>query len=60
VRGRYCWSDDFLYCAERVYRGATEYVAPRKEFKYLSIHLQLAAAMAVAASGKDIQSLFKE
>uniref|UniRef100_A0A7S0LI79 Beta-lactamase-related domain-containing protein n=1 Tax=Coccolithus braarudii TaxID=221442 RepID=A0A7S0LI79_9EUKA len=50
----------FMGCAESLYNNLTYYTAPGVTWTYLSCHLQLAGAMAVAASGKDIQSLFRE
>lgn len=48
----------FADCAQKLYEASKHYVAPRTTWKYLSCHLQFAGAMAVEASGKDIQSLF--
>jgi len=50
----------FLKCAEKLYEAATDYGPPGERFEYLSIHLQFAGAMAVAASGKEITTLFEE
>jgi len=55
---RFCLS--FLKCAQNLYEASTKYVAPGTRFEYLSVHLQFAGAMAVAASGKEIQTLFEE
>ena len=49
----------YLRCAEQLYNAAP-HQSPGVTWTYLGIHLQLAGAMAVAASGKDIQTLFHE
>lgn len=51
----------YLDCAEKLYHAAQKgkhHSEPGTTWSYLSIHLQLAGAVAVAASGRDIQSLF--
>jgi len=50
----------YLDCAEKLYKAAKKHEEPGKTWAYISIHLQLAGAMAVAASGTDIQSLFEK
>jgi hypothetical protein len=55
-----CSHSDYLECAEAAYKESTKFTAPRKEFKYLSCHLQFAGAMAVASTGMHIQELFQK
>jgi CubicO group peptidase (beta-lactamase class C family) len=50
----------YLDCAAVAYNASKSYVAPRTSWTYLSVHHQFAGAMAVAASGKDVQTLLKE
>merc|ERR1712054_385405 len=59
----YACRDGFSECAEQMYANLVrkgKVVEPGTQFHYLSCHLQFAGAMAVAASGKNIQTLFKE
>ena len=46
-------------CAQSIYSSVKLNGVPGKTYAYNSYHLQLAAAVAVAASGKDIQSIVK-
>jgi CubicO group peptidase (beta-lactamase class C family) len=48
----------FPECAQKLYEKSSHYVAPKTTWTYLSCHLQFAGAMAVEASGHDIQYLF--
>ena len=49
---------DFMECAERLYHSLTNEGEPGTVWSYLSCHLQLAGAMAVAASGLPIDQLY--
>ncbi len=51
---------DFSECAMEIYEKVKLEGEPGKVFAYNSYHFQLAGAMAVKASGKDIQTLVKE
>lgn len=53
------WAD-FLSCARRLYETAKLTSPPGETWAYISIHLQLAAAMAVAASGLRPDKLFQK
>ncbi len=57
---RTCVFVRYLQCAEEAYNETKQFTEPRKEWTYLSCHHQFAGAMAVAASGKDIQTLLSE
>lgn len=52
----------FMVCAQKMYEGlpVREWKRPNTTWTYLSGHLQFAGAMAVEASGKEIQQLYKE
>ena len=51
--------DGFMACAEALYAHSSQHTEePGTVWAYISSHLQFAGAMAVAASGKDIQTLF--
>ena len=52
-------SQKFLACAHSLYKNSQSYGAePGKTWAYLTCHLQFAGAMAVAASGLEIDALF--
>jgi len=51
---------DITKCAESIYSGVKLVGTPGKTYSYNSNHLQLAAAVAVAATGLDIQSVIKK
>ncbi|CAE7584229.1 RANGAP1 [Symbiodinium necroappetens] len=53
------WAD-FLSCARHLYETAKLTSPPGETWAYISIHLQLAAAMAVAASGLRPDKLFQK
>ena len=51
----------FLTCAESLYNNSGTYShEPGTHWAYLTVHLQLAGAMAVAASGMEIDKLFEK
>lgn len=50
---------NFLKCAETLYKSAKISSPPGKTWSYISIHLQLAAAMAVSASGLAPDVIFQ-
>ena len=53
--------DGFMECARALYKHSSQHTEePGTKWAYLSCHLQFAGAMAVAASGSDIQALFKK
>ena len=52
-------SGDITQCAQSIYKTVKLNGVPGKTYAYNSYHLQLAAAVAVAASGKPIQSIVK-
>ena len=53
-------SFDFMECAHNVYNTTVVDGMPGKVFSYNSNHLQLAGAVAVAASGLDIQHIVRK
>jgi len=58
-----CSSDasaDYVTCVKELYETAEHSTAPATAFAYLSIHLQFAGAVAVAASGLDPDELFQK
>lgn len=50
----------FLGCAEHIYRKTNMTGLPGETWTYNSVHLQLAGAVAVHASGLDIQAVIKK
>jgi len=48
---------DFMECAQKIYENVKLVGQPGHVFSYNSFHLQLAGAMAVAASGMDIRKI---
>ena len=54
----------YLHCAEKLYKALEQSFdykgGPGTSFQYLSCHLQFAGAMAVAASGMEIDALFEK
>jgi CubicO group peptidase (beta-lactamase class C family) len=56
----YNLSSDFAACSKQIYEQVKLEGEPGKVFAYNSYHFQLAGAMAVAATKKDIQTLLKE
>jgi len=51
---------DYLACARELYEQTNLSGTPGKYFSYNSIHLQLAGAIAVSASGLDIQAVLQK
>jgi len=51
---------DYLSCVKSLYETAKHSKKPGTAFAYLSIHLQFAGAVAVAASGLDPDELFEK
>eukprot|EP00434_Breviolum_minutum_P011292 symbB.v1.2.009964.t1/scaffold623.1/size335370/7 len=51
---------DFLNCVKTLYNAANHSSPPGRSWSYISIHLQFAAAMAVAASGLPPDAIFEK